>query len=375
MGLAKNMGISVATSNRIAMLRPILIIGVVFLHTPGVPYVPSELPPGIFNWFAALLKNGVFRGTVPTMSLIAGFLLFNSGLDQAPLKLFRKKFMTLMIPFIIFNIYCFAVESGMNAAFGSVFPDLALFDKTSFKFFTFLFGIYDAPINAPLHFVRDMIVAIVLAPVLGGMLRKCPWIGLVFLAVFFGTNMDGRLIIRSSSLILFYVGGAAAIYKWDLTACDKYAPQMLAIFLLACIATIAFRIDNNTLLVTAAPFLIWPSASLLKGTAFESKAIKLSKYSFFIFAAHIPLIDTSWWFVKNHAAWIPYPVYWIVAPASIVFSLKLFYDFAMNAAPTLFNFTIGARAKGVVLPERRKTVRPAGAPIYSPEMRMAVASR
>ncbi|WP_426189174.1 hypothetical protein [Massilia sp. DWR3-1-1] len=63
-------------SKRIALLRPLLIIGVVFVHTSGISDMPSQLDPNFFNANTAFFKNGVFRGTVPTMSLIAGFLLF-----------------------------------------------------------------------------------------------------------------------------------------------------------------------------------------------------------------------------------------------------------------------------------------------------------
>ena len=82
------------------------------------------------------------------------------------------------------------------------------------------------------------------------------------LALVFGTDMDRQLIFRASSLLLFYIGGAAAVYRWNVLALDRYAKQCLALLAVMCVAIIGFRIDDNTVLVMAAPFLIWPAASL-----------------------------------------------------------------------------------------------------------------
>ncbi len=66
--------------DRIAMLRLLMIIGVVVLHTP--PYVSvTEIGPGIFDFIKALFQNAAFRATVPVLTVISGYLLFRSGLD------------------------------------------------------------------------------------------------------------------------------------------------------------------------------------------------------------------------------------------------------------------------------------------------------
>jgi len=88
------MNLNKEVSNRIAVLRPVLIFGVVFVHVQGMSELMSQVGPGIFAKFAAFFRNGVFRGTVPTLALISGFLLFGARLDQSPLKMFHKKFRT-----------------------------------------------------------------------------------------------------------------------------------------------------------------------------------------------------------------------------------------------------------------------------------------
>lgn len=353
------------------MLRPILIFGVVFVHVTGLPDEPSKVDPGLFMTFGSYVKNGLFRGTVPTMSLIAGFLLFSQGLDTAPAKMFKKKFMTLLVPFIILSLACYLAMDTLNRAFEpQVFPSFKDMQEATghwgFERLNKVFGLTTLPLNVPLHFVRDLIVTVMLVPVLSGLIRKTPWAGLSIIALVFGLDLDGPLIMRASSLMLFYVGGMAAVHRWNVLALDKYAPHCLIAFLAMCAVLIAFRIDDNTFLVICAPFLMWPAASLLKGTRFETWAIKHSKYSFFVFAAHWPLMGLAWWAVKVHARWMPFPVFWVLTPILSILVLKVVYDVAMRVAPTAFNLAIGARsARKPVFVERRKSPRPANAPVWT----------
>lgn len=368
------MTVNKEVSNRIAMLRPLLIIGVVFVHVPGISDNPSEMVPTLFNWFAAFFKNGVFRGTVPTMSLIAGFLLFSAQLDQRPGKLFRKKIKTLVIPFIVFNLLCLAFMAAANWIFGPVFPSVADWPASAFQQVSLIFGLVDYPIDGPLHFVRDMIVTIMLVPLLRIAIRTAPWIGLAVLALVFGTDLDGPLIFRASSLMLFYIGGAAAVYRWNLLALDRHAKACLAMFVVICLAIIGFRIDDNTVLVMSAPFLIWPAMSLLKNTRIEAWAMGVSKYSFFIFASHMPLLILLWWIVIMHARWVPYAVFWFGAPVLVCAFLMRAYDLLLRVAPRTFNVALGARAPKPVRAERRKVARAADAPVYSAQCRKALAN-
>lgn len=373
-----------AVSDRIAMLRPLLIIGVVFVHIRGISDIPSEIGPGLFDGFAAFFKNALFRGTVPTMSLIAGFLLFSAGLDRTPAKLFKKKALTLAVPFLLFNLYAFLFMATMHAGFGQVSTVLARMQASGANMLTMFLGIDGYPVNGPLHFVRDMLVTIAMVPLLSICIRHFPVIGLVALALFFGQNLDGHLIFRASSLVLFYIGGIAAVYKWDVLALDRLAKPCLALLIGVCLAYTVCGIDDSTVLVTVLPFLIWPAAALLRQTRLETWALGFSKYSFFIFVAHMPMTDSLWWMVSNHARWIPYPVFWFGAPALTVTLLAGLYQLAMRVAPGAFSVAIGARgaagaraarAAPVPIVNRRRIPRPRNAPVYSPEMRARLTGR
>jgi len=364
------MNLNKEVSNRIAVLRPVLIFGVVFVHVQGMSELMSQVGPGIFAKFAAFFRNGVFRGTVPTLALISGFLLFGARLDQSPLKMFHKKFRTLVIPFLFFNLATIALWLIMKACFGLVFfRDIT--QASPMQWLNMVTGATEYPINGPLYFVRDMIVMILLAPLFGWMLRRFAWIGLAVIAVIFGTNQDGVLIMRGTSLILFYIGGMAAVKGWNVLILDKYAKYCLGAFILLCLGKVLFAIDNKVILVMTAPFLLWPSMALLRHTKAEAWALNYTKYSFFVFAAHMPFMVMSWWFVLHHARFVPYAVYWFLAPVSVIAGLVACHDLAMRRFPAAFSFVLGARVSNKpAFAERRKASRPANAPVYSAEERM-----
>lgn len=356
-------------SNRIAMLRPIMIFGVVYAHVAGSPE-QTTWSSSLFDLFVAFFKNGVFRGTVPLLALVSGYLLFTANLDQKPVQMLKKKFITLAVPFMVFNFgyiaYMLVLKYGFNVV---LFEDITKLSR--FEWANKITGFWDYPANGPLHFVRDMMVTILLAPLLGLLIRSAPWMGLAAMIVIFGTDQEGHLILRGSSFILFYVGGMAAVGKWNILALDKYAPQCLGMFSLICLGLILSGSRDNTLVVATAPFLVWPSLSLLANTRMEAWAMKMSKYSFFTFVAHMPVLTLIWWWKLHYGEWLPYSLYWFIAPVITIGALIALYDYAIRYTPTAFNFAIGARAvKKQTFVDRRKTPRAADAPVYSYEERM-----
>jgi len=330
-----------ATAHRIAMLRYLMIVGIVILHTP--PFVPiAEIGPGVFDWIKALFQNAGFRATVPVLTLISGYLLFRSNLDRQWRKLASKKTRSVLIPFLVFNLGLLAAAYGMQRAAGIV----TSYDLVPFNLSTWLdagLGLTRSPINYPLNFLRDLVALMLLAPLLGLFLRKAPWLGLVLVMVVFLKNLDGLFILRGLMPIMFYIGGLAAVRNWNLQALDRHAWLCLAGFFLACCAMLYWRVANTNYLGLAAPFLIWPAAALLHGTAVGRWLQQQSKYSFFIFLAHAPVLLITWMAYQKLGQAVPYFVYWICAPLAVVCLLTLIYKIAMRLAPAAFSFITGGR--------------------------------
>lgn len=329
--------------DRIALLRFVMIFGVIVLHTPA--YVPmSALGDGWFDAIKAFFQLAVFRASVPVLTVISGYLLFGTCIDREPARCFAKKARTILIPFLCFNLPLLPLALGAELYAGMTLS-VNLWPVEPMAWLNAAFGLTASPINYPLNFLRDLIVLILLAPLFGWMLRNVAWPGLVLVSVIFLGNFDGHLLQRDLMAVLFYVGGMAAVREWNLRLLDRYAGILFLTFLLACAAVVIFRITNTTYLRLAAPFLIWPATAWLASTRFGSWLSGMSKYSFFLFLAHSPLVLLTWLLYNRFGTAIPYPVYWVVAPLWVSAVLVAVYRVAAASSPRLFASVIGAGTK------------------------------
>ncbi|QOY94660.1 acyltransferase [Massilia sp. UMI-21] len=329
-------------SQRIALLRFLMIFGIVLLHTP--PYVPiAEVANNPFDLFKAFFQHAVFRTTVPVLTCISGFLLFRAGLDLNPAKLARKKFRTIVVPFLVFNLGLLAVALTLQQGLGVTLSN-DMVPKDGKGWLDAGFGLTSAPINYPLNFLRDLVALMIAAPLLGWLLRHAPYHGLGIVVLIYQFNLDASFVLRDVMWPVFYVGGLAAVRGWNLRALDRYAPLCLALFLGLCAYVIAFRIANTNILRMVAPVLIWPAASLLLPTAFGRWLGKMSKFSFFVFLAHAPVLLAISIVYKSFAAHVPYPLYWVLSPVLTTALLVLIHMLAMRTMPGVFSFMIGTKA-------------------------------
>jgi len=367
--LSKNM-----TEDRIDLLRSLMIFGVVILHTP--PYVPiTAIGSAPFDLIVAFFQHAVFRTTVPVLTCISGYLLFRASLDREPLRLLQKKFNSIVIPFLVFNLSLVAAFLLIRAYTGVSVGSTPL--DTTGEWLDATLGLTAEPLNYPLNFLRDLIPVFMLAPLMGWFLRRAPWPGLILVLLVFQFNLDGSFILRNAMLPVFYVGGMAAVLKWDLRSLDEYAPALLALFLGICACIVYFQIANTTYLQLTAPLFIWPAASLLVTTAGGAWLSKMSKYSYFLFLAHAPVLLLVSMTYNKYLPDIPFPIYWMATPVIVTSIVIAAYELAMQWSPRTFNIMIGnnhrrVRAAKALYPDRRKAARPAGAPIYTPEFRMTL---
>lgn len=338
-----SMTIAPGVRDRIALLRLVMIFGVIVLHTPA--YVPmNAVGSGWFDMVKAFFQLAVFRASVPVLTVISGFLLFSSGIDREPARCFAKKSRTILIPFLCFNLTLlpFALGAEMFAGI-ELSANLWPFDPT--RWLNAAFGLTGSPINYPLNFLRDLIVLMLLAPLFGWLLRHYAWPGFVLVSVVFMGNFDGNFLLRDLMAVSFYIGGLAAVRNWNLSQLDRYAGICLIAFLVACAIIVYFRIANTTHLRLAAPFLVWPATVLIVRTPLGSWLVRMSKYSFFLFLAHAPVLLMTWVLYGRYGSAIPYPVYWVLAPIFVGAVLIAVYKLAMATMPRVFRVMIGASAR------------------------------
>jgi succinoglycan biosynthesis protein ExoH len=93
----------------------------------------------------------------------------------------------------------------------------------------------------------------------------------------------------------------------------------------------------------AAPLLVWPAASLLVATPVGRWMIRMSRYSFFIFVAHAPVLLATSIVYKRYQLHVPYQVYWIVAPVVTIAILAASYKLLARFVPGTFGLAVGTR--------------------------------
>ena len=326
---------------RINILRFAMIFGIVILHTPEYVNI-VDIGSGWFDLTKAFFQSAVFRCTVPVLTCISGYLLFGSGIDADLRKLARKKVKTLLVPFLTCNALLAALLFLLQSHY-KVPVSYQLYPFNPGAMLDAAFGLTKGPVNYPLNFIRDLLALMLLAPFLGYLLRHAAFAGLLLIAAVFWFNFDGMLVLRNEMAIMFYIGGMAAVGNWNVRRFDKYAGLCLVIFLAMCASIVIFKVDNTTALRLVAPFLLWPTTSLLVDTRLGNWLAARAKHSFFIFLLHAPVLLLTYALYKRVDQYIPYALYWFIAPLVTTWSLMALHKLCMRSRSLGFSWIFGAR--------------------------------
>jgi succinoglycan biosynthesis protein ExoH len=271
---------------RISIIRYPLIYFIVVVHVPRISGFIDD--PTLLSFIGSLVYN-LTRLGIPMLTCISGFLLFHNELDRNFPRLLRKRFVSLVIPLLVWNIplvlglYLVQSQGLVDYQFAA--------RKTMYPFdlMTWINGVLsitDYPINYPMHFLRDLFVMCIFAPWIGKLLRSLPFTGLIAMFVIFVLNLDGQLIRNDTMIISFYVGGMAATMNWDLKRLDRYAILLICLLILICALGVSLRVGKLPWLPFLAPFVVWPASSMMLGTRAGRWLIDHSRASVFLFMFH-----------------------------------------------------------------------------------------
>ena len=330
-------------SRRISVTRYLMIIGIVILHIP--PYKPlAAYGATAFDLVRGTLTYGLFRATVPVLTAISGYIVFSSVLDKNIPKLLSKKTATLLVPLLLSNLplllVLFAIQRYKLANYH--------FAVTAYPFdwnawLNAGMGLFEMPLNYPTHFLRDLFAISLLAPLMGMLLRKTPYLGLALILVVYWFNLDASLVLRNSMLVMFYVGGLAAVRKWDLRRLDPFAPGLLIGLVAMGVAIAIFHINNREWFYLMSPFLVWPSLALIVDSRLGRLLLRYSKASFFTFLAHGPLLLAAWILFSTYGAGLPYEIFWLLTPLIVVLLCVHGHRALLILAPRLSALLLGSR--------------------------------
>ncbi len=293
-------------SKRITSLRYLLIVFVVFIHANLTPdaalnqYHYDFIQP---HWIEAV-KNvicGTLGGAaVPLFFFFAAFLQFSKN-DPYPVLL-KKKAKTLLAPYVLWTccaiLFYFIAQSIPQTAsyFRSPINIVKNWKAIDYlKSFTYHELTY--PFVVPFWFLRDLMILIILSPVLRFLCRKVPALILILVSAAFIKNLP--VFLTSSRALFFYLAGYyCAAYKIPFFSIADAIKMHEYVLLLAAEVAVdslfAEKYDFGVLkMIIACLFFLKLSAFLVKKEALYKKLCYLSGFSFFLYAAHMPVLGAA----------------------------------------------------------------------------------
>lgn len=260
------------------------------------------------------LSHGVSSLAVPTFFLISGYLFFKK-LEHWDwtiwLSKMKRRVMTLIVPFLCWNIIAFVFMSVQLLATGAGLN--GVWDLLVHNGFVRIFwdcnqvGVPDSyniigqhipggtPIDGPLWFLRELIVLAIISPAIFLLCKRLGWIWLLISGVLYltriGIPMEG---FSGDGIFFFYFGAFIVLKETDLLGFfeKRYKWNMVVSSLLLVAMCIVFYCDKEIFRALRYLFtlfgvsvVLWSLIPIAK--KYSDEAIKrYSSTSFFIFALH-----------------------------------------------------------------------------------------
>lgn len=292
-------------SERIAMLRFPLIVGVVFLHAYD-PAIGPSIRLQYTGWLKFLfdyVSEGLATVSVPLYFLLAGYLFF-FGFQSTPDQ-FRRKLInrarTLLVPLVFWNVLCLGLlalaqsDRDLESFFSGRSEPISRF--SALDYVNAIFGVTAHPIAFQFWFIRDLIVLALLSPLIYVLVKKVPLIFLSLLAIrwFSGSTAWTVPFLSREAMFFFCMGSFLALNQMNPLMLDQ-AWRLTLIYVPWSIldALTKSEVFNNPIHKTAellgVAFAFCCTRWVRHSPSWTRGLIGLSSASFFVFAAHEPLL-------------------------------------------------------------------------------------
>lgn len=352
-------------SKTIQILRFPLIVGVIFIHSNfnnivfegNSPFETSGLP--IYSTTRFIISELIARISVPTFFFISGFLFFykKAFTPYTFLTKLKKRFRTLLIPYLFWNIIViflfFLIQTFFSQMTSGNNPPIK-----DYSLINFLKDLWSGnngsnmPINNPLWFLRDLIVVSILSPIIYKSIKifKIYFITIFLLLWMSNTdfNVPGLSIV---SIFFFSLGAYFSIFSINFcNLCTKLFPYniILYCFLIPCILTI----DNKWIIyLQNFEILIGLTATISIAYILAKNNKKnpdiLTDSSFFIYVYHIlplaAIIKISCkLFAQSLSDYVLVGLYFI-CPLLIIILGILIYQTLQKLMPRFTSIILGGR--------------------------------
>ena len=314
------------SSLRLKLLRFPPIIGVIYIHgyATNVNYAGGTIGThevnALTDFTRVLISQGLARIAVPLFFLISGYLFFANfrWSPQTYVKKILTRLRSLLVPFLFWNMLGLAIVALAQALPSVQFMPYFTGENnnliakfTAFDYLNNILGLKWYPIAYHFWFIRDLMLLVLLAPVIAVILRfaALPYFILIFLCWVSGTwplyepIIMGKVfgvwpIILPASMGLFFfsAGAFCGIKGKSLFVLDKYGPAAFLIFVPLLLADVLWYTAwfnvylHRTALVFGVVAALYSTKLILPHERLKNLIISLGGASFFVYAAHEPLL-------------------------------------------------------------------------------------
>lgn len=306
-------------SERIAMLRPLLIFLVMTTHIQGNLYRPDlkDMTLNAANFLHAALSGVIAVSALPLLSIISGYLALATLRKYNYRHIVRNKAIRLLLPMLFWNLLLGLYIYHQQASGHPIRPDLQL-HPASIDWLLGLLALFKLPMNPPLYFLRELMLCFVLLPLLAAAARR--WytaIPLLMLLAWMAANrVHLYFFLRIDIYGFFLLGLCLALHQQALGPLARWLARPLNQWLcysgfILCVSLLTLyaflpshkhfflAMKVSTLL---SPLVFWLLSAHLRGWL-KQLLLWLSPASFTLFLAHVPLQTLTynlWTGLSNH---------------------------------------------------------------------------
>ena len=352
------------SSLRLKLLRFPPIIGVVYIHAyfTAIRFAhgtigTEDLNP-LTDFIRVLISQGIARVAVPLFFLMSGYLFF-ANFRWSQHTFARKvttRMRTLLIPFLFWSTATLAFYAVVQAipVLAPYFsgPTALIRELPLQDYANVLIGFKGYPIAYHFWFIRDLMVLVLLAPLIALILRSA---ALPFLLAVYLLWVSGKwpVYIPDSAGVLFFSAGAlCALRGRDLFFLDRYGPAVCLAYIPILLIDVVWHTAwfniylHRTGLIVGVLAALYATKLALRHERLKQTLLALGSASFFVYAAHEPLLMVLRMLAYSHIPLDgPYTVLtiYLLLPALLIAFLVLCHGALQRICPRLLSLVTGGR--------------------------------
>lgn len=311
--------LSKLSSETISALRFPLIVGIVFIHfgvANGVSVQGVEYGANTPYWLVCVnnfFSQVLARIGVPLFFVMSGYLFFCSGLNRDVYKKkLKRRVSTLLVPYILWNAIFIIYEAlkslpMLRPLFPHFHPANWSFLNIIGSFWDGRLGIYadpdapfklitstSSPLCVPMWYVRNLMIAVLLAPILYYLIKKMGWLVVIVFGLIWAFVFPKENYILMTAFF-FSWGACLAIKGMDFVGSMQRFRCCLWLYpIIAVVDMLTKKMPLNDYIHNIGIFVGIFAAVLFVAWLLEKGKIRVSKFltdaSFFVFAAHTLLL-------------------------------------------------------------------------------------